>query len=195
MASDCEANYLRLCRLLPELVGLAATAKYTSGNNGRMTFIAAEKKLEIELPTPKPAMLVLKIVEQSRFTSLVELQILNGGLYLVNDEQAGSVMIEQSMNYNHFLNLMVTNRNLSMLVRLYHDARMAEVVAYSGEKAGLASYEYPNEMMFQPDEKAQQNRFLAEWLSISLKHGMARLSDVFELQKQLNFNEQNIERE
>ena len=34
-------------------------------------------------------------------------------------------------------------------------------------------YEYPNRDMYQHDEKAQQNRFLGEWLSHCLNHGHA----------------------
>jgi uncharacterized protein YqiB (DUF1249 family) len=32
-------------------------------------------------------------------------------------------------------------------------------------------YQYPNASMYQRDEKAQQNRYLGEWLSLCLSHG------------------------
>ena len=50
---------------------------------------------------------------------------------------------------------------------------MAEVVACNQQPSRLASYQYPNELMFQPDEKEQQNRFLAAWLSLTLKQGLS----------------------
>ena len=62
----------------------------------------------------------------------------------------------------------------TMSVRLYHDARVAEVC--SSEQLGRvqARYDYPNENMVTPDEKAQLNRFLGDWLTFCLKHGISR---------------------
>ena len=62
----------------------------------------------------------------------------------------------------------------SLTIRLYHDARSAEVVEYQGRRHFLkAVYDYPNVDMRQPDEKAQINRFLGEYLSLCLAHGVA----------------------
>ena len=62
----------------------------------------------------------------------------------------------------------------SLTVRLYHDARSAEVVEYQGKRHFLkAVYDYPNVDMRHPDEKAQINRFLGEYLSVCLRHGVA----------------------
>jgi len=62
----------------------------------------------------------------------------------------------------------------SLTIRLYHDARSAEVVEYQGKRHFLrAVYDYPNADMRQPDEKAQINRFLGEYLSVCLTHGVA----------------------
>ncbi|MGF1697700.1 DUF1249 family protein [Vibrio lamellibrachiae] len=61
-----------------------------------------------------------------------------------------------------------------MSVRLYHDARVAEV--FSSEHFGRvkARYDYPNARMMQKDEKAQINRFLGDWLTFCLKHGISQ---------------------
>lgn len=56
-------------------------------------------------------------------------------------------------------------------LRVYHDAKMAEVARASGLTGFAGRYDYPNPDMFQPDEKEQINRFLAEWLSHCLNHG------------------------
>ena len=64
----------------------------------------------------------------------------------------------------------------SMLVRLYHDARSAEVTSYQNQKRIHGKYEYPNPQMRMPDEKAQLNQFLAEWLTHCLKHGHAEVA-------------------
>lgn len=56
-------------------------------------------------------------------------------------------------------------------VHAYHDVAMAEVTAFQKQHKIAARYEYPNESMFQPDEKAQLNGFLGEWLCHCLKFG------------------------
>ena len=56
-------------------------------------------------------------------------------------------------------------------VRVYHDARMAEVVSAKSARRFRSIYPYPNAAMHQPDEKAQLNLFLGEWLSHCLACG------------------------
>lgn len=50
-------------------------------------------------------------------------------------------------------------------VRLYHDARVAEVVMVQGVRNIFAHYDYPNDGMHLPDEKKQGNHLLAEMLT------------------------------
>ncbi len=59
----------------------------------------------------------------------------------------------------------------SITVRLYHDARMAEVLSFQKDRQIKPSYPYPNKNMYQPDEKWQHNHFLGEWLSYCLHYG------------------------
>jgi uncharacterized protein YqiB (DUF1249 family) len=56
-------------------------------------------------------------------------------------------------------------------IRLYHDARLAEVVSCDTQHRVKPRNPYPNDNMHHPDEKAQWNRFLAEWLGQCLQHG------------------------
>ena len=56
-----------------------------------------------------------------------------------------------------------------MVVRLYHDARMAEVISNQDVQQIKPRYDYPNERMHLPDEKQQVNYFLKEWLQLCLK--------------------------
>ena len=56
-------------------------------------------------------------------------------------------------------------------VRVYHDARMAEVVGAQRARRFRGIYPYPNADMHQPDEKTQLNLFLGEWLSHCLACG------------------------
>lgn len=62
-------------------------------------------------------------------------------------------------------------RDLEMQVRLYHDARVAEVVAYQHHQHFRARYEVPNRAMLGQREKRQVNVFLGEWLSHCLEAG------------------------
>jgi len=58
-----------------------------------------------------------------------------------------------------------------MEIRLYHDARMAEVAGFQSHRRIQGRYRYPNRNMYQRDEKQQQNRFLTELLSFCLAEG------------------------
>lgn len=58
-------------------------------------------------------------------------------------------------------------------VRLYHDAKMAEVTKAQGVNRIQARYEIPNKAMHQRDEKRQLNKFLADWLKLCREHGRA----------------------
>ncbi len=59
----------------------------------------------------------------------------------------------------------------SMVVRLYHDARMAEVNSSQNIRFIKPRYDYPNKKMHLPDEKQQVSQFLKEWLQLCLQHG------------------------
>jgi len=58
-----------------------------------------------------------------------------------------------------------------LLVRLYHDAKMAEVISPAKKAQYSGKYSYPNKAMLQVDEKIQLNEYLAQWLSHCLTHG------------------------
>lgn len=87
-----------------------------------------------------------------------------------------TILLEQTHAAGRWLN------NPHMLVRVYHDASMAEVVSAQGHLHIDGFNEYPNGNMHLPDEKSQLNRFLAEWLAICLRFGHRKNS----LDDQLN---------
>src|SRR5690606_28435223 len=58
-----------------------------------------------------------------------------------------------------------------LTVFMYHDATMAEVVAWEKHRRLQARYDYPNRKMYHADEKAQLNRFLGDWLSLCQTEG------------------------
>jgi uncharacterized protein len=59
-------------------------------------------------------------------------------------------------------------RTISMKVRMYRDAQVAEVLACQGIHSFQPFYPYPNSRMLQPYEKRRVNQFLGEWLTYCL---------------------------
>ncbi len=66
-----------------------------------------------------------------------------------------------------------------MSIRLYHDARMAEVISSQDIHQVKPRYDYPNKYMHQQDEKQQINQFLNEWLHLCLAHGQVGVKVLF----------------
>jgi len=93
-----------------------------------------------------PYRVQVRVVERAPYTTLIEL---------------------------HQLPEMPFSMRPRLSVRLYHDARSAEVVEYHGARHFRPVYDYPNRDMHLPDEKAQVNRFLSEFLALCLAHGVA----------------------
>ena len=63
-----------------------------------------------------------------------------------------------------------------MVIRLYHDARVAEVISNQDVQQIKPRYDYPNDKMHLPDEKQQVNYFLKEWLQLCLQLGQVHLN-------------------
>lgn len=120
----CEINYMGLMKLLPEQAFTAQGYAF-----------AAADRLHFRL----------RVLEESRFTSLVEIA-------------------QKNENLPHYL-------RAYLQVRLYHDVRMAEVCVSQQISRLQPSYHYPNAQMHHRDEKEQCNHFLAEWLRFCLAHG------------------------
>ncbi|MDO7083790.1 DUF1249 domain-containing protein [Pseudocolwellia sp. AS88] len=63
-----------------------------------------------------------------------------------------------------------------MVIRLYHDARMAEVITSQNIRQVKPRYDYPNSEMHLPDEKQQINMFLKEWLQLCHELGQVKVA-------------------
>lgn len=131
--ADCDANYLRLCKLMPEL--------------------ASNHSWRYRMPG---GTLEVSVVERSRYTTEVSLH--------------ASAADSGNKDSKYWLT------PPPITVRLYHDARMAEVVAVDGQGPvggdGL-NFRYPNPAMHNEDERQQVNRYLSEWLAHCLANGRA----------------------
>lgn len=129
LMTECEANYARLLKLMPDM---EQEAKRTFG----VTF------------RHQPNIRVcLEVVEKFKYTAT---------LRLTHQDNKGQWLTKPSL-----------------LIRIYHDARMAEVVEPDASRQLKGLYGYPNEKMYQPDEKMQRNLYLGEWLRQCLSHGYA----------------------
>jgi len=84
----------------------------------------------------------MRVVESARYTTTVEVTQLQTGL-----------------------------KPPRLLVRLYHDASMAEIISWDRHRHWQPRYEYPNPQMYLPDEKLALNRFLGEWLEFCHTQG------------------------
>ena len=65
---------------------------------------------------------------------------------------------------------------LYLTARLYHDAKVAEIIHHDYHQRIKPSYGYPNPKMHQKDEKYQLNAFLYDWLVACVEHGQATLN-------------------
>ena len=107
-----------------------------------------EKERQIGLPlAAMDAQVVFKVVEKGPYTTLLKLDV-------SSDEKWLSLAAAPDMS-----------------IRVYHDAKSAEVVAYQAQNRFHGKYEYPNQRMRQRDEKVQINRFLGEFLALCLEYG------------------------
>ncbi len=91
------------------------------------------------------AHVTIEVVDRSRYTTIFRINQIHGG-----ERWLGSLRLE---------------------VRAYHDATMLEVGSFQSHRRVQPLYRYPNPHMHQQDEKAGQNRFLADWLEHCLAQG------------------------
>jgi len=94
------------------------------------------------------------------------------------DQMLGVLALEVLLTFPYTTTLQVRQEHSlpwlpvpQLEVQVYHDARMAEVVSAEHARRFRGIYPYPNASMHQPDEKAQLNMFLGEWLSHCLALG------------------------
>lgn len=105
--------------------------------------------------------------------------------FFISDFLSYTVVVKEVTRYTSLIHISqdanIMGKNLSdmfrptMVVRLYHDARMAEVISSQDVRQVKPRYDYPNIKMHLPDEKQQINLFLKEWLQLCLRLGQVKL--------------------
>jgi len=110
--------------------------------------------------------------------------------FFISDSLSYTIVVNEVTRYTSLVTMTQDTANLSdalskkipemirpkMVIRLYHDARLAEVLSNQGVRQVKPRYDYPNNKMHLPDEKQQINIFLKEWLQLSLQLGQAKLA-------------------
>lgn len=170
--ADCDANFIRLLKLMPELESYRLECLKSLDNPGSEECGAGQT---VNLTTAYALGKVGQCAREfSLFTSADEASHLHIRLRVVEIFRYTSTIVVEQLNTLH--SLLPAPR---VMVRLYHDANTAEAVEYHGHKALLAKYTIPNAKMFHRDEKRQINEFLGEWLSLCLSAGYSSRAPEF----------------
>lgn len=147
--AECDANYIRLLKLVPHLESLTDDTEQADANGvfrlASDGVICWRFRIGGASGGARPLTVQLRVLEQFRYTVTLELSI-RGGL-------------------DHWVSAPV------IAARAYHDAATAEVVSYQGQRGFRLSYETPNAQMYHQDEKSQINELLGEWLDLCLSAG------------------------
>ena len=110
--------------------------------------------------------------------ALAEQDVLRLMLPAGDHERSVSIRILERCRYTTELSLEIASLHsllppAALTVRLYHDARIAEVVGVHAWQRVAARQPYPNPGMHQRDEKHQWNLHLGEWLRHLREHALA----------------------
>lgn len=147
-AAVATANYIRLQRLFPE-----------SCQPGRVTRQAVGKGVGQGEDQGAGLEKTYQLVQQDRVIGQASFQLLECFAFTA------------TLNFHYACQVLQSPQ--SYHVRVYQDACMAEVVLSETGRQLHGVYPYPNQKMYQTDEKQQLNRLLSEALSHCLSHGVA----------------------
>lgn len=132
-------------KYVPKLANMHQVCEVNYGRLLRLLPDCDTEDLEYQFHVNTSLQYTIKIIDCSRYTSTLEMS---------QKSLIGQVEYE-------FLRPVVQ-------VRLYHDARMAEVISAQNIGSLKPSYQYPNAQMYQKNEKEMVNLFLAEWVQFCL---------------------------
>ena len=138
-------------KYVPKLANMHQVCEVNYGRLLRLLPDCDTEDLQYQFQVNVSLSYTIKIIECSRYTSTLEMS---------QKSQMGQMGKTGKIGYE-FLRPVVQ-------VRLYHDAKMAEVISAQNIGALKPSYQYPNAKMYQKNEKEMVNLFLAEWLQFCL---------------------------
>ena len=203
--AECDANYIRLLKLLPQLRAcrnktLVKKAFYkeqskiqakallkeqgkAKANNEKNS--KASNKIKGKLSAQKKK--VAQTKEPNEKSNYAPLLGRIAEFFISDAEQDGQrtvveIRVLESFKYTTTLEIIQKPEigkwvaNPCMHVRVYHDASTAEVISYQSHRNFKPKYPQPNSKMYQVDEKMQVNKFLGEWLTHCLAAGRCELA-------------------
>lgn len=129
-------------KYVPKVANMHKVCEVNYGRLLRLLPDCDTQDLQYQFEVNVSLIYTIKIIDCSRYTSTLE-------------------MSQKSQMGFEFLRPVVQ-------VRLYHDAKMAEVISAQNIGSLKPSYQYPNIKMYQKNEKEMVNLFLAEWLQFCL---------------------------
>ena len=129
-------------KYVPKLANMHQVCEVNYGRLLKLLPDCDTEDLQYQFKVNASLLYTIKIIECSRYTSTLE-------------------MSQKNQIGYEFLRPVVQ-------VRLYHDAKMAEVISAQNIGSLKPSYQYPNTKMYQKNEKEMVNLFLAEWLQFCL---------------------------
>jgi uncharacterized protein YqiB (DUF1249 family) len=132
-------------KYVPKLANMHQVCEVNYGRLLRLLPDCDTEDLQYQFRVNASLQYTIKIIDCSRYTSTVEMS---------QKSLIGQIEYE-------FLRPVVQ-------VRLYHDAKMAEVISAQNIGSLKPSYQYPNTKMYQKNEKEMVNLFLAEWVQFCL---------------------------
>ncbi|MFT7684710.1 MAG: hypothetical protein ACI9FB_000050 [Candidatus Azotimanducaceae bacterium] len=149
--AECDANYLRLCQLFPQMneddsVEFGIDASDVSASVFSSPGLVKGSNLEFDREADLEAKVEIEICQRCPYTTMLKVTV-------TNSEDTPWIKWP------------------TMEVRIYHDAKSAEVTSFEEHRNLKFRYAQPNEKMFQPDEKSQINKYLGELLAYCIEHG------------------------
>ena len=143
--AECDANYIRLLKLIPDLRTYRSRSVCEAENKNDQKLV--EFVIADDHDGSGETVVDVRLVETFKYTTTLEItQRPAAGKWLTNP---------------------------TMQVRIYHDACTAEVTAYQNHRNFQPRYSQPNPRMYHRDEKMQVNNFLGEWLAHCWRAGRA----------------------
>lgn len=106
--------------------------------------------------------------------------------FFINEHLSYQLVVKEVTRYTSLIDIaqdaVETTSDMAELIRpqmqlrLYHDAKMVEIISTQNIRQVKPRYEYPNDKMHQPDEKQQALVFLKEWLQMCLQYGQVNIN-------------------
>ncbi len=76
-----------------------------------------------------------------------------------------------TISFLHLLDDHEVVPDMYLKIKVYHDARVAEVLTYQNKTGFARIYTYPNRKIRYPIEKRRVNQFFSEWLAYCAARG------------------------